>query len=66
VDAQERDLWDHQPSDRHGQGANLTFTDGHVEHWSWKWPKQAPEYTAVTNEFDRQDLRRLQECLPIP
>jgi prepilin-type N-terminal cleavage/methylation domain-containing protein/prepilin-type processing-associated H-X9-DG protein len=66
VDAQERDFWDHQPSDRHGRGANLTFTDGHVEHWSWKWPKQAPENTAVSNEFDQQDLRRLQELLPMP
>jgi prepilin-type processing-associated H-X9-DG protein len=30
--------WD-MPSNRHGQGANLSFTDGHVEHWRWLVPK---------------------------
>ena len=27
-----QEWWD-MPSDRHGQGANLSFADGHVEHW---------------------------------
>jgi len=30
--------WD-MPANRHGQGANLSFADGHVEHWRWKVPK---------------------------
>jgi prepilin-type N-terminal cleavage/methylation domain-containing protein/prepilin-type processing-associated H-X9-DG protein len=30
--------WD-MPSNRHGQGANLSFADGHVEHWRWAVPK---------------------------
>jgi prepilin-type N-terminal cleavage/methylation domain-containing protein/prepilin-type processing-associated H-X9-DG protein len=30
--------WD-IPANRHNQGANLGFTDGHVEHWKWKVPK---------------------------
>ena len=30
--------WD-MPSNRHGQGANLSFADGHVEHWHWVVPK---------------------------
>jgi prepilin-type N-terminal cleavage/methylation domain-containing protein/prepilin-type processing-associated H-X9-DG protein len=29
--------WD-MPSNRHDQGGNLSFADGHVEHWSWKLP----------------------------
>ena len=28
------------PADRHQQGANLSFADGHSEHWRWKAPKQ--------------------------
>ena len=30
--------WD-LPANRHFQGANLSFADGHVEHWRWKHPK---------------------------
>src|SRR4051812_36996297 len=29
--------WD-QPANRHAQGSNLSFADGHVEHWKWKSP----------------------------
>src|ERR1035438_7110659 len=32
------DWWD-MPSNRHGLGANLSFADGHVEHWHWIVPK---------------------------
>jgi prepilin-type N-terminal cleavage/methylation domain-containing protein/prepilin-type processing-associated H-X9-DG protein len=27
--------WD-RPANRHSQGANLAFADGHVEHWTWR------------------------------
>ncbi len=30
--------WD-MPANRHNQGANLSFADGHVEHWRWVVPK---------------------------
>ena len=26
------------PSNRHSKGCNLSFTDGHVEHWKWTGP----------------------------
>jgi prepilin-type processing-associated H-X9-DG protein len=26
------------PSNRHNQGANLSFADGHAEHWHWRTP----------------------------
>jgi prepilin-type processing-associated H-X9-DG protein len=35
----EQNIWWDMPSDRHGQGANLCFADGHVEHWKWVVPK---------------------------
>jgi prepilin-type processing-associated H-X9-DG protein len=35
----EQNIWWDMPSDRHGQGANLSFADGHVEHWKWLVPK---------------------------
>ena len=32
------DWWD-LPTSRHDRGANLSFADGHVEHWKWVAPK---------------------------
>ena len=34
----EGDWWD-LPANRHNQGCNLSFADGHVEHWRWQVPK---------------------------
>jgi prepilin-type N-terminal cleavage/methylation domain-containing protein/prepilin-type processing-associated H-X9-DG protein len=31
-------VWWDMPSNRHNQGANFSFVDGHVEHWSWVAP----------------------------
>ncbi len=31
--------WFDLPANRHRQGGNLSFADGHVEHWRWKVPK---------------------------
>jgi len=36
--------WVSLPSDRHDRGCNLSFADGHVEHWKWKWPKKWIDY----------------------
>ncbi len=33
--------WD-MPSNRHNQGANLSFVDGHVEYWHWVVPMIDP------------------------
>jgi prepilin-type processing-associated H-X9-DG protein len=32
-------VWWDIPSSRHSQGGNLSFADGHVEHWKWRVPR---------------------------
>jgi prepilin-type N-terminal cleavage/methylation domain-containing protein/prepilin-type processing-associated H-X9-DG protein len=32
-------VWWDIPAGRHSQGCNLSFADGHSEHWKWKVPK---------------------------
>ena|ERR1017187_4651224 len=32
-------VWWDVPANRHGQGCNFSFADGHAEHWKWKVPK---------------------------
>jgi prepilin-type N-terminal cleavage/methylation domain-containing protein/prepilin-type processing-associated H-X9-DG protein len=31
-------VWWDMPANRHDQGANLSFADGHVENWHWRVP----------------------------
>ena len=55
--------WLDLPADRHRQGANLSFADGHVEHWRWKAPKifQGVFWPPYSDD-DYADLQRLQQC----
>ena len=61
--------WSHFPGARHQSGANLSFADGHVEHWRWKeaatlkWAKDSFWGGKSVPAGDR-DLRRVQECVP--
>jgi prepilin-type N-terminal cleavage/methylation domain-containing protein/prepilin-type processing-associated H-X9-DG protein len=56
------DYWHSLPADRHRQGCNLSFLDGHVEHWRWQAPKVYKGfYVPATPGPDTADLRRLQE-----
>ena len=52
--------WD-LPADRHSQGCDLSFADGHVEHWRWAAPKI---FKRIGQDFgspaDLKDFRRLQ------
>ena len=51
------ETWQNAPSDRHGQGANLSFTDGHDEHWKWRAPKPMQGLgEGVSGNDDLQDL----------
>ncbi len=61
--------WIHQPSDRHNQGANLSFADGHVAYQRWRWLKQLGQpgqSIPAANALDLEDLRWLQAGLPEP
>lgn len=59
--------WTSTPSDRHIQGCNLSFVDGHVKYWKWFWPKKANLQSKLTsNGHELRDLRRLQESVPKP
>jgi len=54
--------WD-IPGNRHGQGCNLSFADGHVEHWKWKTPRKVTvprgsEQRVANNEW--ADYNRLE------
>ena len=64
------DRWVNMPAGRHGQGANLAFADGHVEHWRWAAAKTFRDkddyWKSCANEKDLADLRRLQAAtLPL-
>ena len=54
--------WD-LPANRHNQGCNFSFADGHVEHWRWKAPKvltvsRGKAQPLMDNEWD--DYYRVQ------
>jgi prepilin-type N-terminal cleavage/methylation domain-containing protein/prepilin-type processing-associated H-X9-DG protein len=68
----EEKLWFDLPSARHNRGCNLTFADGHGEPWKWRWPKKFKDYNQPIagksedpQQFDRQDLVRLQQHIPL-
>ncbi len=55
------DYWLDVPADRHQQGCNLTFADGHAEHWNWRAPKSGLwVFCPAMSDADLQDLRRIQ------
>lgn len=58
--------WLDLPADRHGQGANLAFVDGHAEHWRWKARKLFVKYiqSPRRSDGDFDDFRRLQTTIP--
>jgi prepilin-type processing-associated H-X9-DG protein len=59
--------WSSTPADRHQDGCNLSFADGHVEYWRWLWPKTANLNNQLTlNTRELRDLRRLQGTVPKP
>ena len=58
VNPEPADTWSNLPADRHSRGCDFSFADGHVEHWTWRSPKNKRGVAA--NDADLADLRRLQ------
>ncbi len=57
--------WPNLPADRHSQGANVSFADGHCEKFRWKAPKKYVRFIQpTTGPGDREDLKKLQQTLP--
>jgi prepilin-type N-terminal cleavage/methylation domain-containing protein/prepilin-type processing-associated H-X9-DG protein len=57
-------VWGDLPAVRHALGSNLSFADGHADHWRWRWPNKRRGWPV--NQEDRQDLRRLWLASPGP
>ena len=52
--------WD-LPADRHNQGCDFAFADGHVEHWRWAAPKVFERIGQdIGDAGDLKDFRRVQ------
>jgi prepilin-type processing-associated H-X9-DG protein/prepilin-type N-terminal cleavage/methylation domain-containing protein len=62
----EPDVWWDMPSDRHSQGANLSFADGHVEHWKWKVPKTFYDWIQPVSPGEMPDYQRIQNAMKQP
>jgi prepilin-type N-terminal cleavage/methylation domain-containing protein/prepilin-type processing-associated H-X9-DG protein len=56
--------WYNLPSDRHQQGASISYLDGHAESHHWRAPKQFRGYFVDAIGPDLQDLHWLQTKLP--
>jgi prepilin-type processing-associated H-X9-DG protein len=58
--------WGSPPGERDGRpGVNVTFADGHAEHWKWRFSKKhALGGVEAANADDLADLRRVQATIP--
>jgi prepilin-type N-terminal cleavage/methylation domain-containing protein/prepilin-type processing-associated H-X9-DG protein len=54
--------WD-MPSSRHSQGGNLSFADGHVEHWRWVVPKVFTTWIQQVPAAELPDWLRVKACI---
>ena len=57
------DVWWDLPSSRHNQGGNLSFADGHVEHWRWAVPKVFTGYVQSVSDGEMPDFLRVQNTM---
>jgi len=57
-------VWWDMPSSRHNRGANLSFADGHVEHWKWAVPKIFyGDYVQPVANNEMPDYQRIQGAM---
>jgi prepilin-type N-terminal cleavage/methylation domain-containing protein/prepilin-type processing-associated H-X9-DG protein len=57
------DQWGDLPAVWHGRGDNLSFADGHAEHWRWTDPRTIALSQQLTTTPNDPDLQRLQASL---
>jgi prepilin-type processing-associated H-X9-DG protein len=55
--------WFDLPANRHNQAANLSFADGHVEHWKWQAPKIFSDFVQWVPPAEMPDYRRVQAAM---
>jgi prepilin-type N-terminal cleavage/methylation domain-containing protein/prepilin-type processing-associated H-X9-DG protein len=53
--------WFDLPAGRHGQGATLSFADGHVERWRWVAPKIFTRLADWVRPDEMPDYKRVQD-----
>jgi prepilin-type N-terminal cleavage/methylation domain-containing protein/prepilin-type processing-associated H-X9-DG protein len=56
------------PATRHGRGCNLSFADGHVEHWRWVGPyifQPAAQIKFTDAPAGDKDAFRIQQTVPL-
>ena len=58
-----QNVWWDMPSDRHSQGANISFVDGHVEHWRWRVPKIFYDWVQPVPPEEMPDYNRIQNAM---
>ncbi len=61
-----QDTWWDMPADRHNRGANLSFADGHVEHWRWKMSKVCSYIGQPVATGEMPDYERVQNAMKQP
>ncbi|MGO9476524.1 MAG: prepilin-type N-terminal cleavage/methylation domain-containing protein [Limisphaerales bacterium] len=59
----EQNVWWDMPANRHNQGANLSFADGHVEYWKWQVPKIFHEWIQSVPPAEMPDYQRIQNAM---
>jgi prepilin-type N-terminal cleavage/methylation domain-containing protein/prepilin-type processing-associated H-X9-DG protein len=59
----QQNIWWDMPSDRHDQAANLSFADGHVEHWKWVVPKICYYLGQPVGPGEMPDYQRIQNAM---
>jgi prepilin-type N-terminal cleavage/methylation domain-containing protein/prepilin-type processing-associated H-X9-DG protein len=58
------ETWWDLPANRHSQGCNFSFADGHVERWRWTAPKLFQQIGQdVAGDGDMKDFRRVQRSV---
>jgi prepilin-type N-terminal cleavage/methylation domain-containing protein/prepilin-type processing-associated H-X9-DG protein len=62
----QQNVWWDMPANRHNQGANLSFADGHVEHWKWKTPMIFTRWLQDIDSDEMPDFRRIQNAMKQP